>query len=205
VDPFAIRQCRRAGSDTAVPCHPLGKIHRITSAALANNSDCVKSSTWAGVCAKAGDVRRKRRTTLATVRLTEHEALTSLAAHHHGILCTMHPERGVDAVPVAYALDDEGYVGVPIDLVKPKAALQLQRERNLAADPRATLLAEHWDAGDWSQLWWVRAQLLWQPDSDRSAAHAIRLAERYPQYAEQPFARVLVLRIVAVTGWAAVV
>ena len=30
---------------------------------------------------------------------------------------------------------------------------------NLAADPRASLLVEHWDAGDWSRLWWVRADL----------------------------------------------
>jgi hypothetical protein len=137
------------------------------------------------------------------MKLTEHQAMARLAAHDHGVLCTVHAERGVDAVPVAYALDDDGYVGVPIDLVKPKASLQLQRERNLAADPRATLLAEHWDADDWSRLWWVRAQLRWQAGSDRAAVLATRLADRYPQYAEQPFARVLVLRIVAVTGWVA--
>ena len=36
----------------------------------------------------------------------------------------------------------------------------------------------------------------------RAAALAARLAERYPQYRDQPFDRVLVLRIVGVTGWA---
>jgi hypothetical protein len=139
------------------------------------------------------------------MRLTDHEARARLGSHDHGILCTVHAERGVDAVPVAYAVDDDGYVGVPVDLVKPKASLRLQRERNLEADQRATLLAEHWDRADWSRLWWVRAELRWQRDAEvsRAAALAGLLAGRYPQYHDQPFARVLVLRIVGVVGWAA--
>jgi len=139
------------------------------------------------------------------MRLAEDEARARLAASDHGILCTVHAERGVDAVPVAYVVDDDGYVGVPIDSVKPKSSSRLQRERNLEADPRATLLIEHWDPADWSQLWWVRAELRWQGDADigRGAALAARLAGRYPQYRDQPFHRVLVLRIVAVTAWAA--
>ena len=139
------------------------------------------------------------------MRIGDHEARARLQAHDHAILCTVHAERGVDAVPVAYAVDDDGFVGVPVDQVKPKASLRLQRERNLEADPRATLLVEHWDRGDWSRLWWVRAELRWQggTTAGRAAALADRLARRYPQYQDQPFARVLVLRIVRVTGWAA--
>jgi len=137
------------------------------------------------------------------MRLAEDDARSRLVAHDHGILCTLHAQRGVDAVPVAYALDSDGYVGVPVDLVKPKASLRLQRERNLEADPRATLLIDHWDPSDWSQLWWVRAELRWQgdPDAARGAALAAQLAGRYPQYRGEPFARVLVLQIVRVTGW----
>jgi len=145
-------------------------------------------------------------TTVPTdVKLNENESLARLAAHDHGILCTSHAERGVDAVPVAFAVDDDGYVGVPVDRVKPKASLRLQRERNLETDPRATLLVEHWDHDDWSQLWWVRAELRWQGDTatGREATLAGELAARYPQYRDRPFARVLVLRIVGVTGWAA--
>jgi PPOX class probable F420-dependent enzyme len=139
------------------------------------------------------------------MRLDEDEARARLAAHDHGILCTVHTERGVDAVPVAYAVDEDGYVGIPVDRVKPKASLRLQRERNLEADPRATLLVEQWDSADWSRLWWVRAELRWQPDagSPRAAALAAGLADRYPQYRDQPFVRVLVLHIAGVTGWAA--
>ena len=135
------------------------------------------------------------------MRLAEDEARARLAAHDHGILCTLHAERGVDAVPVVYAVDD-GHVGVPIDRVKPKSSSRLQRERNLDADPRATLLIDHWDRDDWSRLWWVRAELRLQ-DDDREATLAARLAERYAQYRDQPFDRVLVLRIVGITGWAA--
>ena len=136
------------------------------------------------------------------MRLAEDEARARLAAHDHGILCTVHAERGVDAVPVAYAVDEDAYVGVPVDLVKPKASSRLQRERNLETDPRATLLIEHWDPVDWSRLWWVRAELRWERDASRAATLAARLAGRYPQYRDQPFTRVLVLRIVGVTGWA---
>src|SRR6201994_4699125 len=109
------------------------------------------------------------------MRLAEDEARARLAAHDHGVLCTVHAERGVDAVPVVYALDDDGYVGVPVDRVKPKASSRLQRERNLEADPRATLLVEHWDRRDWSRLWWVRAELRWQGagTTDRAAALAV--------------------------------
>src|SRR5580765_805711 len=118
------------------------------------------------------------------MRLAGDEARARLEAHDHGVLSTVHAERGVDAVPVVYAVDDDGYVGVPVDRVKPKASSRLQRERNLETDPRATLLVEHWDRDDWSQLWWVRAELRWSgdPDDGRGTALANLLAERYPQY-----------------------
>ena len=138
------------------------------------------------------------------MRLSEEEARTRLADQDHGILCTVHTERGVDAIPVVFAVDEDGYVGVPIDRVKPKTSTRLQRERNLAADPRATLLVEHWDARDWTALWWVRAELRWQRDDpiDRGATLTALLARRFPQYHDRPFARVLILRIVGITGWA---
>jgi hypothetical protein len=137
------------------------------------------------------------------LRLTEDQALARLSGHDHGVLCTLHPTRGADAVPVAYAVDGND-IGVPIDHVKPKRSPRLQRERNLEADPRATLLAEHWDRHDWSRLWWARAELRWQPDAppSRVSTLATRLAERYPQYRDQPFTKVLVFRIIDVVGWA---
>lgn len=139
------------------------------------------------------------------MRLTREEALARLADNHHGVFCTLHPERGVDAVPCIYSVHD-GYVGVPTDRVKPKSTLRLQREVNLEADPRATLLIEQWDADDWSRLWWVRAELRREPEAatdERMEALAAGLAASYAQYRDRPFASIGVLRIVSVTGWAA--
>jgi hypothetical protein len=139
------------------------------------------------------------------MRLTATQARARLAANDHGVLCTVHGERGVDAVPVVYVIDDDGFMGIPVDQVKPKASSRLQRERNLEADPRAALLVEHWDRDDWSRLWWVRAELRWQgaATAGREADLAARLARAFPQYRDQPFTRVLALRVVGVTGWAA--
>jgi len=131
-----------------------------------------------------------------------------LAAHEHGVLATLHAIRGADLVPVVYTVADL-HVGIPVDVVKPKASTRLRRERNLEADPRATLLVEHWDRDDWSALWWVRANLRRLPDdvatmpSGLGARMADQLAERHVQYRDHPFARLLVFRIEAVTGWAA--
>ena len=123
----------------------------------------------------------------------------------HGVLCTLHPERGPDPVPCMYAVDDDGHVGVPVDTVKPKASSRLRREDNLVADPRAALLVEPWDSADWTRLWWVRAHLEHLPDPPREVVDglAARLARTVPQYADQPFHRVLVCRVVGLTGWAA--
>ena len=139
------------------------------------------------------------------MRLARSDAMTRLVAHDHGVLCTLHTTRGVDAVPCVFAVDEDGFVGVPIDRVKPKSLSRLQREHNLESDSRATLLVEQWDRDDWSRLWWVRASLEWDatPSAERTDGLAALLADRYAQYRDRPFDRVLVLRIVDVTGWAA--
>lgn len=142
---------------------------------------------------------------MSGVKLRADEARTRLAAHVHGVLCTMHPERGPDPQPVVFALTDDGHVGVPIDRVKPKSSSRLKREDNLAADPLATLLVEHWEIEDWSRLWWVRAELRHVPQPPLAVTEdlADRLANSVPQYADKPFDRILVCRVVGVTGWSA--
>ena len=139
------------------------------------------------------------------MKLSSEQARSRLAAHVHGVLATLHPQRGPDPQPVVYAVSDDGHVGVPIDRVKPKASSRLQREDNLAADPRGALLVEHWDTDDWSRLWWVRADLehVLDPSTQLLDDLADRLADTVPQYADKPFHRVLVCRIVRVTGWSA--
>lgn len=139
------------------------------------------------------------------MRLSADEARALLAAQVHGVLCTLHPERGPDPQPVVYAVTDDGHVGVPIDRVKPKSSTRLQRERNLAADPRGSLLVEHWETEDWSRLWWVRATLLHVADPPDSVTGELaeRLGSTVRQYADKPFHRILVCRVVGVTGWSA--
>lgn len=120
------------------------------------------------------------------------------------MLSTLHADRGIDAVPIVYAVIGD-LVGVPIDRVKPKSSLRLQRQANLEADPRATLLIEQWDRDDWSKLWWVRAELRYigtQPN-EQSAALAAQLTQAFTQYRDQPFAGMLMLRIAAISGWSA--
>ncbi|WP_040495929.1 pyridoxamine 5'-phosphate oxidase family protein [Ilumatobacter nonamiensis] len=138
------------------------------------------------------------------MRLTADEAIARLQAHDHGVLCTVHAERGIDAVPAVYTADDRT-VSIPVDRIKAKSSIHLQRVRNLEADPRATLLIEHWNRDDWSQLWWVRAHLRWNgpASNDSTDAAAARLAEHFPQYRNRPFAAILELHITTTTGWSA--
>lgn len=139
------------------------------------------------------------------MRLSPGESRARLAANVHGVLATVHPERGPDPLPVMYVVSDDGHLGVPVDSIKPKSSMRLRREDNLEADPRAALLVEQWDPADWSRLWWVRAHLLHLEDPHQSLIDDLtdRLSRRVPQYADKPFHRVLVCRIVAVTGWSA--
>ena len=139
------------------------------------------------------------------MKLDTDESRERLAAHDHGVLSTLFPEGGIHSIPVVYAVDGEGRIGMPIDKVKPKSTMQLQRRSNLEVDPHGTLLVQHWDAADWSRLWWVRAELELIADAAEEVAAGLSrlLAARYAQYREEPFDRVYVFRVTKYVGWAA--
>jgi PPOX class probable F420-dependent enzyme len=89
---------------------------------------------------------------------------------------------------------------------KPKATRRLARIRRLEADPRAALLADHYDDGDWSALWWVRAEgraRILHDVRGAEAEHALGLlAARYAQYrAQRPAGPVIALDVERVSGW----
>ena len=131
------------------------------------------------------------------------DARARLERADHGVLSTLHPDRGIDSVPVCFVVDGE-LVAIPIDTIKPKRSTHLGRLRNLASDPRATLLVEHWDFDDWSKLWWVRASLvLTEVDAGSAADLTRRLAAKHPQYADGGIESVIPLRIVDLAGWSA--
>ena len=137
------------------------------------------------------------------MHLTQDEALRRATAADHGVLATLHGSRGADLVPACFAIEGDR-VAIPIDSVKPKGSTALGRIRNLERDPRATLLVEHWDAADWSRLWWVRLLLVRTAEPpERVASLGRALRARYPQYATAPFIEILTFRIDHVGGWAA--
>jgi hypothetical protein len=137
------------------------------------------------------------------MKLSADEARLRATAADHGVLATLHPRRGVDAVPAAFVIDGD-VLAIPIDRVKPKASTDLQRTRNLHADPRASLLCEHWDPVDWSRLWWVRFSLHRSDEPPEVVAGLVAgLRRRYPHYESAPFAGILTFRIVEISGWSA--
>ena len=131
------------------------------------------------------------------MRLSEEECWTRLGESDHGVLATVHERRGVDAVPVVFALSGRDVV-IPIDTVKAKRTTDLQRARNVASDPRCVLLVDHY-AADWSTLWWVRVHGLAARSTDIPDT-----LQRFPAY-RTPGAvdSVLVLSPTEVTGWTA--
>lgn len=87
---------------------------------------------------------------------------------------------------------------------KPKTTRDLKRLRNIRADPRVALLADHYE-DDWSRLWWVRADATAEVVDDPAAmARPIALlCERYPQYrAAPPEGPVIVIDVERWSGWA---
>jgi PPOX class probable F420-dependent enzyme len=118
---------------------------------------------------------------------------------------TLAPDGRPHLVPVCFALAGAVMYHAVDD--KPKETRRLARLANLAADPRATVLADHYEE-DWSALWWVRADGRARVLSDTTVPEAAGaldlLAERYPQYrARRPEGPVIALDIERITGWAA--
>ena len=137
------------------------------------------------------------------MHLEREEALRRAIAADHGVLATLDHVHGASLVPACYAIDGDR-LAIPIDSVKPKRSTALGRVRNLERDPRAALLVEHWDAVDWTRLWWVQLLLLRTEEPEERVTKLVReLSERYPQYRTAPFIDVLTFRIEKIGGWEA--
>ena len=106
-------------------------------------------------------------------------------------------------VPCTFAVDDSGRIVIGIDS-KPKTSANLRRLRNIAENPRVSLLVDHYE-GDWTRLWWVRADGTAAVER-AGAEYAGRwelLRARYPQYAGQSLdGPVIVVTVDSWTGWA---
>jgi PPOX class probable F420-dependent enzyme len=113
-------------------------------------------------------------------------------------------DRAPALVPITFAVGG-GVVFHAVDH-KPKATRALARLRNLAADPRASVLADHYE-DDWSALWWVRAEghARVVDATTPEGTHALDLlAEKYPQYSEhRPEGPVIALDVERIRLWEA--
>jgi PPOX class probable F420-dependent enzyme len=134
--------------------------------------------------------------------LTDQQSWQRLDAATHGALSTIHPQRGVDSVPVVFAIEAPDLF-VPVDRIKAKSGRRLQRLANIDIDPRCVVLVQHWSE-DWSELWWVRAHGLGVVVDHVPTDWHVRLAEKYPQYRDPgSLTGGIVIRVSALTGWAA--
>ena len=161
---------------------------------------------------------------LEELKLTADEARRRFGTAAVARLATIGPDGRPHLVPVTFALDGDRIYTV-VD-AKPKTTANLRRLRNIGADSRVTVLADHYE-NDWDRLWWARADghaaILGRPapavgqppgTADRLAGTDGRpadlagplalLAARYPQYRAAPPAGPLIrIQVERWTGWAA--
>jgi len=104
-------------------------------------------------------------------------------------------------VPFVFAVEgDTLYFAVD---AKPKKTAYLKRLKNIAVNPKVSVLVDHYE-DDWSQLWWVRADGTARVVTDNAEArHATDLlVNRYVQYrATRPAGPVVAIHIERLTGW----
>ena len=114
-------------------------------------------------------------------------------------LATVDPRGRPHVVPISFALDgDTLYTAVD---EKPKRTRELQRLRNIQANPQVEVLIDHYE-DDWSRLWWVRLRGTARIVDDRRAMEL--LAAKYPQYRERiPAGPVIAVSIEERIEWTA--
>lgn len=129
------------------------------------------------------------------------EALSRLAVARSGHLATIRPDGTPHIVVATFAL--VGDVVVTAVDHKPKRTTDLQRLRNIAANPAVSFLVDEYN-DDWSHLWWVRvdgrASVATEGELHGRAVAA--LADKYEQYRQKtPAGQVISITADSVTGW----
>jgi PPOX class probable F420-dependent enzyme len=118
-------------------------------------------------------------------------------------LATVGPDGRPHIVPITFASAD-GSLYFAVDQ-KPKRTRNLQRLRNIVANPAVSVLVDHYE-DDWSSLWWVRvdgtARIVEEgPEFDEAIA---LLSARYEQYrSNRPAGPVVAIKVERMTGWSA--
>ena len=128
-------------------------------------------------------------------------------------LATLNLDGSPHQIPIVFSWHD-GCFWSPID-GKPKRGGQPTRVDNAIANPVASLLIDKYDV-DWTQLWWIRAELEVtvirlnevNPEMLQQGRRAERkLVEKYPQYESTAVLRepatILSMRPTAMMSWCA--
>lgn len=115
-------------------------------------------------------------------------------------LATVRPDGSPHVVPIVYAVDGDTLY-TPVD-EKPKRTPELQRLRNIAAEPRVELLVDHYEE-EWDRLWWVRlggrAHVVGEgPEHDRGAE---LLRAKYQQEAGWALQSMVVVQVETWRAW----
>lgn len=132
-------------------------------------------------------------------REMRHRIKTAMVAR----LATVGPDGRPHIVPITFASAD-GSLYFAVDQ-KPKRTRNLQRLRNIVANPAVSVLVDHYE-DDWSSLWWVRvdatARIVEEgPEFDEAIA---LLSARYEQYrSNRPAGPVVAIKVERMTGWSA--
>ncbi|MCW2514561.1 MAG: pyridoxamine 5-phosphate oxidase-related, FMN-binding protein [Mycobacterium sp.] len=119
------------------------------------------------------------------------------------VLSTVGANGAPHLVPVVFAVrvaGEQATIYTAVD-AKRKSTHRLRRLANIAANPRVSLLVDHYDP-DWTQLWWVRADGLAavHESGEQMAIGYAALRHEYPQYQRVALDGPVVT--VTVTHWA---
>ena len=117
--------------------------------------------------------------------MTAEDVVDSFAASPVAVLATVGANGAPHVVPVVFAIEthrETATVYTAVD-AKPKSTQRLRRLANIAANPRVSLLVEHYDV-DWTQLWWIRADgvAAVHDGGEEMATGYAALRRAYPQY-----------------------
>ena len=124
--------------------------------------------------------------------MTDDDARRRFASARVARLATVTAGNDPHLVPICFAVQgDTIYSAVD---AKPKTTRDLKRLRNIEANPRVTLLVDHYE-DDWEQVWWVRvdgtAHVVddhddgscdtWTPETDCTLREAIIASNASPE------------------------
>jgi PPOX class probable F420-dependent enzyme len=134
------------------------------------------------------------------------ELRVRLAAARVARLATVRPDGAPHLVPFCFALEGEVLYSAVDAKPKRRPGAPLARFRNVEAEPRVSVLVDHWSE-DWGQLWWVRVDgraAALAPGSDEERRALGLLTDKYPQYrAAPPAGPVLAITGERWSGWSA--